>query len=284
MTHTESKSPFEPIALDERVANEPELGRVVGQVGEAALAALLRAELAPLRLVVGEGYEAFHIVLTEGLDRIESTHPTLAEGPGDDDLRLHVARACVVLAHGQEHRLYHHLLAFVRYRLGRHVFARPVLGREMMGADPAFGAALETTLARLRETTGLEPGQLLAPLPSMPDDQGANECAFCGRRWGAAMPRLQSMPASIEPVGEDTEIFASHEAILELGGTRYQVQLTADTPLQPVCSHAHVAHMLMTKRCAVYDPWLGQLAISVLEPEDDDLLVRGWWHHAEASG
>ena len=279
MTRTESESPFEPIVLDERVANEPETERVVGTVGEAALTALLRTELAPLREAAREGYDAFHEALSGGLDRAQVVQPALADGDGAADLRLHVARACVVLAHGREHRLYQHLLAFVRYRVGRHLFARPALAQALMGLDANFGPALESALARLHGATGLSPGELLQPLPSLPEDQSANECAFCGRRWSAAMPRLQSMPAALESVDADGEIFSSHEAMLELGSGRYRVQLTGDTPLQPVCSHAHVIHLLMAERCAVFDPWLVQLAIGLLEPEEEEDLARGWWHH-----
>lgn len=279
MTRTESESPFDPIVLDERVANDPAVERIVGGVGEAALTALLRSELSPLREAVRGGYDEFHDALASGLDRAEEAHPSLAEGAGVADLRLHIARACVVLAHGREHRLYQHLLTFVRYRIGRHLFARPALGRELMGVDPEFSVALETALSRLHAATGLDPGQLPQPLPSLPADQAANECAFCCRRWSAAMPRLQSMPATLDAVGDDAEIFSSREAMLELGSGRYRVQLAGDTPLQPVCSHAHVIHLLMGERCAVFDPWLVQLAIGVLEPEEGESLPRGWWHH-----
>lgn len=279
MTRTESESPFEPIVLDERVANEPAVERTVGRVGEAALTALLRSELSPLRDAARGGYDEFHDALASGLDRAEEAHPSLAEGAGVADLRLHIARACVVLAHGREHRLYQHLLAFVRYRIGRHLFARPALGQELMGVDPEFGLALENTLSRLHAATGLDPGQLLQPLPSLPTDQAANECGFCSRRWSAAMPRLQTLPATLDAVGDDAEIFSSREAMLELGSGRYRVQLAGDTPLQPVCSHAHVIHLLMGERCAVFDPWLVQLAIGVLEPEEGEPLPRGWWHH-----
>jgi len=185
----------------------------------------------------------------------------------------------VVLAHGREHRLYEHLLAFTRYRLGRHLLARPVLAQRMARGDRAFAEALEGALARLGEESGMVPSQFLQALPSLPAEQAANECGFCERRWTAAMPRLQVMPATLEAVEEEADIYTSREAMIAVGEVNYRVQLQSDTPLQPVCSHAHVIHLLMAETCVVFDPWLGQLGVSMLPPEQDEDLLKGWWRY-----
>jgi hypothetical protein len=279
MNRDESPSPFFPAVLDEFVANEPSLGSVVGRAGEALLAVLLRGDLAPLRAAHARGVEPFHDALVAGLDRIGEGLLADDPGPGPDDLRLHLARGCVVLAHGRDHRLYEHLRASTRYRLGRHLLARPNLAQQLARDDGSFAAALEGVLARLGEQSKLAPSQFLQALPALPSDQAANRCAFCERSWTAAMPRLQVMPATLETVDGEEDIYTSREAMIELVDVRYRVQLRSDTPLQPVCSHAHVVHLLMADQCVVFDPWLGQLGISMLPPEETDPLLVGWWRY-----
>jgi hypothetical protein len=280
MSQAESPSPFSPSVLDEFVANEPPLGAVVGRVGEAMLAVLLRGDLAPLREAHAQGVEPLHAALSAGLDRIGEGLLAGDPGPGPDDLRLHLARGCIVLAHGRDHRLYQHLLAFTRGQLGRHLLARPALAQQLAQDDGAFASALDGALARLGDETKMVPSQFLQALPPLPPEQAANSCGFCERRWTAAMPRLQVMPATLEEVDEDEDVFTSREAMIELTDARYRVRLQSETVLQPVCSHAHVVHLLMADQCVVFDPWLGQLGVSMLPPEADDPLLVGWWRYS----
>ena len=86
-------------------------------------------------------------------------------------------------------------------------------------------------------------------------------------------------PATLETVDEDEDVFTSREAIIELADVRYRVRLQSDTVLLPVCSHAHVVHLLMAEHCVVFDPWLGQVGVSMLPPEADDQLLVGWWRY-----
>lgn len=269
-------TPFDRTPLDGVMSNDAGAFKSVADVGEAFLANLLRAELAPLQAAHQEGEAAFHEALAMCRDAVALNRPLMAGDPGPDDFWAAVARSCTVLAFGQVHRLFRHLMAFLRARLGRHLLARPDLVKATMD-DPQFAKTFGKCLGRLNAASGRPPVELFQPEP-VPPEGATNQanCAFCDRRWSGQMPRLQRMPAELELLEDWDPTASGRDAVIELADKFYRVQLDSNTPLQSVCNHGHVAHLLVHGNCAVFDPWFNVLAIGFLEPEQDDAVVTGW--------
>ncbi len=269
-------TPFVRAPLDIVMSNDPSAFKAVADLGEAYLANLLRGELAPLQAAHQEGELAFHDALAVCRDTLAANRPALAGEPGADDFWAAIARSCTVLAYGQMHRLFRHLMAFLRARMGRHLLARPELVKTTM-EDALFAKTFERCLAKLNTASGRPPMELFAGEPAPPEGAGnLARCAFCDRRWMGQMPKLQVLPAELEELDDWDPTASGREAVIELGEKFYRVQLDSDTPLQSVCNHGHVAHLLVHGDCAVFDPWFNVLAIGFLTPEATDPVVTGW--------
>ncbi len=268
------ETPFPALPLDLLVNNELIGYQAVGDLGEAFLANLLKAELAPLRQAHQDGVDTFHEVLTAALNEVGQNRTDLLDDDLGRDMLATVARTCVVLAYGSEHRLFPHLMGYIRHRLGRHMLVRAGLVREVMGADPTFAGVMERSLTTLSELCGGSPMDLLVP----PDEPlcGAQQCEFCDRSWEGAMAKLQVFPADFDPLVDEDTTSSTRENVMELSGHFYQVSLDGSNPLQNVCCHDHVIQLLVQDRCAVFDPWLGELAVGFLEPEQSTPLADGW--------
>jgi len=268
--------PFENTPLDGAMANDAGAFKAVADLGEAFLANLLRSELAPLQQAHQEGADAFHDALAMCRDTVALNRPAVVGDPGGDDFWVAIARSCTVLAQGQMHRLFRHLMASLRARMGRHLLMRPELIKANMG-DPQFAQTFEKCLARLNAASGRPPMELFVKEPEPP--VGATNqasCAFCDRRWTGQMPKLQVLPAELEQLDDWDPTSSGRDAVIELGENFYRVQLDSNTPLEAVCNHAHVAHLLVNGNCAVFDPWFNVLAIGFLEPEANEPVVAGW--------
>jgi len=259
--------------LDAVVANELGAYEAIGNIGEIFVACLLRSEMAPLRQAHTEGLDTFHEVITACLAEVGRARARSVEESLDADLDAYIGRACVVLADGSDHRLFRHLMGFVRHRLGRHLLARPALVRELIENEPGFVATFERSLARVASIAGCPPMELLIPLE---EEQTGSNCAFCERRWEGTMPQLQVLPAMIEKLAGDEAMTSTRESVMQFSGQFFQVSLDGDTPLENVCQHGHVIHKLVTEGGAVFDPWLGELAVGFVKPEKGSLLLTGW--------
>ena len=259
--------------MDVVVANELGAYEAIGNIGEAFLACLLQSELAPLRQAHTEGLDTFHEVLAACLEDVDRQRPVAIEEGLDRDLSTHIARACVVLADGTDHRLFRPLMAFARHRLGRHLLARTSLVRELIENESSFVATFERSLGRVASIAGRSPMELLVPLD---EAEEGSQCAFCDRRWEGTMPQLQALPALIEKLAGDEAMTSTRESVMQFSGQFFQVTLDGDTPLENVCHHGHVIDKLVIEGCAVFDPWLGELAVGFVEPERDGPLLTGW--------
>jgi hypothetical protein len=269
-------TPFDRTPLDGVMSNDAGAFKSVADVGEAYLANLLRAELAPLQAAHQEGEDAFHETLGMCRDTVALNRPLMAGDPGADDFWAAVARSCTVLAYGQTHRLFRHLMAFLRARLGRHLLARPDLVKATMD-DPVFAKTFGACLGRLNAASGRSPVDLFQTEKEPPAGATSqSRCAFCDRHWTGQMPKLQHMPAELEVLDDWDPTASGREAVIELADKFYRVQLDSNTPLQSVCNHGHIAHLLLHGNCAVFDPWFNVLAIGFLEPEMSDPVVTGW--------
>jgi hypothetical protein len=274
MTSTPFHTPFPALPLDVLVNNELTGYLAVGNLGEAFLANLLKAELAPLRQAHQEGVDVFHEVLCAALDEVGQNRADLADDDLGRDMLATAARTCVVLAYGTEHRLFPHLMAYIRHRLGRHMLVRPNLVRDVMAADPTFAGVMEKSLTQLADLCGGSPMELLVP-PAEPVT-GTVQCEFCDRSWTEGMAKLQVFPADFDPIVDDDSTSSTRENVMELSGAFYQVSLDGSNPLQNVCCHDHVVEKLIEDRCAMFDPWLGELAVGFLAPEQTAPLAEGW--------
>jgi len=170
-------------------------------------------------------------------------------------------------------------MGFLRHRLGRHLLIRPELVRAVMGAGPDFAAVFERSLKAIAQVSELPPAELL--LPRETEEEGDPvQCAFCDSAWVGKMPQLQTLPASVEKQEDWDPSSSSRESVMELSGEFFRVSLTGDSPLRNVCCHGHVIDILETERGAVFDPWVGELAVGFLEPEELNPLVLGWRRYA----
>jgi len=261
--------------LDAVVANELGAYEAIGNLGEGFLGALLQDELAPLRQAHLEGVDIFHDVLVAAAKEIAAKRVAIGDEPLAADFLAAIARSCVVLAYGADHRLRPHLLAFLRHRMGRHLLARPSLVRELMEANAAFAATFERSLARVASISGRPPTELLLPDESEREEE-ATACAFCDTEWVGDMPNLQILPALVEKLEGTDAVNSTRESVMVLSGEYFQVSLDGDNPLEKVCGHHHVIDKLIDDRCAVFDPWLGELAVGFFEPELESDLFVGW--------
>ncbi len=268
-------SPFPATPMDDLVANDLGAYQAVGNIGEALLALLLRNEMAPLKQAHSEGVDVFHEVLAACVAETEANHPSVGLEVLGGDLRAVLSRACTVLAYGSEHRLFPNLMGYCRHRLGRHLLIRPELVREVMGSGAAFSSVFESSLSTLAQVSGRPPAELLLPVEEEPEGK-AVKCAFCGRSWVGKMPQLQTLPANVEKEEGWDPSNSGMESIMELSGEFFRVSLTGDSPLRNVCDHDHVMHILAHEAGAVFDPWVGELAVGFLEPEEQNPLVVGW--------
>ena len=275
MNSTQSSNPFPATPMDALVANDLGAYQAVGNLGEAFLALVLRTEMAPLKQAHREGAETFHEVLAACVKETVTNHPCIGEGGLGDDFRSVLSQACTVLAYGPQHRLFPNLMGYCRHRLGRHVLIRPDLVRELMGADPQYASVFERSLATLAAVSDIPPAELLLPTDAEPEGEPV-QCAFCDRAWVGKMPQLQTLPASVEKQEDWDPSGSSRESMMELSGEFFRVSLSGDSPLSNVCHHGHVMHILSHERGAVFDPWVGELAVGFLEPEDHNPLVTGW--------
>lgn len=268
-------SPFPATPMDDLVANDLGAYQAVGNIGEALLALLLRNEMAPLKQAHSEGVDVFHEVLAACVTETQARHPSVDQEVLGDDFRAVLSRACTVLAYGSQHRLFPNLMGYCRHRLGRHLLIRPDLVREVMGSGAAFSSVFERSLATLAQVSGRPPAELLLPAQEEPEGK-AVKCAFCGRGWVGKMPQLQTLPAAVEKQEDWDPSNSGMESIMELSGEFFRVSLSGDSPLRNVCNHDHVMHILSHEACAVFDPWVGELAVGFLVPEEANPLVVGW--------
>ncbi len=277
MDHENHRDPlFPPLPLDAVVARQPAAYRAVGLIGEGFLAGLLKGELSILQQAHREGADSFLKALTEHTARAIAGRPGLAAGPMPGDLAATIRRACAVLAYGQEHRLFGNLRAQTRFRLGWHVLRRGDAARDAIDRDPAFGDRLERSLAAIQEAAGQEIGALLAECAQEdPGAPGVASCSLCGRRWRGEMPQMQILPTTYEILSDWDPASSSRDAIMELSGAFYRLELDGETPLLNVCCHDHVVRILVDGSSA-FDPWSNQLAVGLLPPEHDHPLFRAF--------
>jgi len=275
MSSTSLLSPFPTAPLDVVIANETGAYKSIGNLGEAFLGTLLQDELAPLQQAHKEGVDTFHEVLAAAVAEVADKRAAIGDEPLAGDFCCAIARSCVVLAYGANHRLRPHLMAFLRHRMGRHLLARPSLVRELMEANAAFAATFERSLARVASISGRQPTELLVA-DDVATDAKMSSCAFCDTTWPGEMPNLQLLPALVEKLEGADALTSTRESVMVLSGAYYQVSLDGDTPLQQVCSHYHVIDKLVDDRHAVFDPWLGELAVGFFEPELESDLYLGW--------
>ena len=261
--------------MDVVVANELGAYEAIGNLGEAFIGILLQDELAPLRQAHQEGVDIFHDVLVAAVKEVASKRAAIDDDPLAADFLSALARSCVALAYGSNHRLFPHLMSFLRHRVGRHLLARPSLVRELMEANAQFAATFERSLARVASITDRPPTELLLPDESSGEGE-VSSCAFCDTEWTGDMPNLQLLPALVEKLEGVEALTSTRESVMVLSGEYFQVSLDGDSPLQKVCSHYHVIDKLIDDRCAVFDPWLGELAVGLFEPELQAPLYLGW--------
>jgi len=275
MDDTQASSPFPITPMDALVANELGAYQAIGNIGEALLALLLRSEMAPLKQAHTEGSDTFHEVLAACVAETVSHHPSVGEGELGVDFGVVLSRACTVLAYGSQHRLFPNLMGYCRHRLGRHLLIRPDLVRGVMDAGPDFARIFEQSLSTIAQLSEYPPAELL--LPADEDSDGKRiQCAFCDHGWVGKMPQLQTLPAFVEKQENWDPSNSSRESVMELSGEFFRVSLSGDSPLSNVCHHGHVIHILSHEAGAVFDPWVGELAVGFLEPEQDNPLITGW--------
>lgn len=266
---------FPSLPLDSVTATDSTAHRALCSIGEGFIGTLLRNEFQPLRDAHREGVDPFFAALDQCLDTFASGREGATGGADDGSLRSVIGRACVTLAHGGEHRLYDHLIAHVRYRLGWHVLRRPPLVRALV-ADTKFGTIFEKSLNRLQGVANQSPAALLIEGPNPEAGPGVMQCAYCDRRWSGNMPQLQELPSEIELVEDWDPSTSSRDAMIDLGSGIYRLLLDGDTPLQNACCHDHVIQRLLDGRCGVFDPWRNTLAVGFQPPEEQLPLVVGW--------
>jgi len=247
----------------------------VCSIGEAFIGTLLRHEFQPLRGAHREGVDPFFAALDQCLEASATTREGVTGGTDDANLRSVMGRACVTLAYGGEHRLYEHLLAYVRYRLGWHVLRRPPLVRGLV-ADTKFGAIFEKSLNKLQAAASQSPADLLREGPNPEPAPGVIQCTYCDRRWSGNMPQLQELPSEIELVENWDPSTSSRDAMIDLGSGIYRLLLDGETPLRNACCQDHVIERLMDGQCGVFDPWRNALAVGFFPPEEGVSLVVGW--------
>ena len=280
MNSTRSYGPFPATPMDALVANELGAYQAIGNLGEAFIALLLSNEMAPLKQAHQEGFDTFHEVLAACVTETVKKHPSVGEYELGADFRRMLSRACTVLAYGSNHRLFPNLMGFVRHRLGRHLLIRPEFVREVMAAGASFASTFERSLRTIAQVSQMPPAELLLPQEGEEEGGDTVQCAFCERSWAGKMPQLQTLPASVEKQEDWDPSSSSRESVMELSGEFFRVSLAGDSPLRNVCCHAHVVEILETERCAVFDPWVGELAVGFLEPEELNPLVLGWRRYA----